>query len=191
MARFIFYGDSKGLCPIDKDNIVAIGDSLANGYGMDLHETFVYRVASELNNKEVKLGINGEVTSELLDRMVLELDRIGSISAIIISIGGNDFIRSVNRNIVESNLDKIVKYAKQYSSCIVVLGVPSDVKNVLIGGVDPIYKNVKKANNIILDDTSMPRILKNRDLKLDHIHPNVHGHKIIADNIVDKIKSYR
>lgn len=191
--KFTFYNTNKytGLCPIDKDNLVTIGDSLANGYGVNLVDSFAYKIANNLNQKEIKLGINGEITSELLSRIDSELTSINNISAIIISIGGNDFIRGIDKNIIKNNLNMIIKKAKNYSSCVVVLGVPSDVKSAIIGGVDAVYKNVIKENNVILDDISMPKILKTYNLKLDAIHPNAAGHQIITDNIIDKIKAYK
>ena len=177
------------ICQLKGNNIITIGDSIANGFGVDSNDSFAIKTAELLNKNPIKMGINGETSIQLLARIDKTLSSINNIAAIFISIGGNDFLRNIDSNITESNLDKIVANAKKYTNCIVLLGVPSSISSSILGNVSPIYNNVSKKYNILVESKSMVEILKNRNLKVDQIHPNKAGHNIIANNIATLIKN--
>lgn len=177
-----------GICPLDKSNIITLGDSLANGFGVSESDSFAMQIPQMLGKNAIKQGIDGEVSTELLARIDREL-QAPNIAAIIISIGGNDFLRKTDSDLVKRNITAIVKKAKAKSSCVVLLGVPDGIFGGLIGGVSSIYKDIAKSENILLESSSMPRILKQHALKVDEIHPNKDGHKIIAESITNLIKS--
>lgn len=177
-----------GICPLDKSNIITLGDSLANGFGVSESDSFAMQIPQMLGKNAIKQGIDGEVSIELLARIDREL-QAPNIAAIIISIGGNDFLRKTDSDLVKRNITAIVKKAKAKSSCVVLLGVPDGIFGGLIGGVSSIYKDIAKSENILLESSSMPRILKQHALKVDEIHPNKDGHKIIAESITNLIKS--
>ena len=176
------------LCPLKEDSIVVLGDSLANGYGVGERESFALKIPITLNKKPSKMGIDGETTIGLLNRMDLALDSIPSIAAIIISIGGNDFLRKIERSQTLSNLESIILKAKKRTNCVILLGVPSSIYS---NGVDSMYINLAKKYKLILDSISMPLIFKNRDLRVDAIHPNENGHSLIAKNMLDLINQYK
>lgn len=177
-----------GICPLDKSNIITLGDSLANGFGVSESDSFAMQIPQMLGKNAIKQGIDGEVSTELLARIDREL-QAPNIAAIIISIGGNDFLRKTDSDLVKRNITAIVKKAKAKSSCVVLLGVPDGIFGGLIGGVSSIYKDIAKSENILLESSSMPHILKQHALKVDEIHPNKDGHKIIAESITNLIKS--
>lgn len=177
-----------GICPLDKSNIITLGDSLANGFGVSESDSFAMQIPQMLGKNAIKQGIDGEVSIELLARIDREL-QAPNIAAIIISIGGNDFLRKTDSDLVKRNITAIVKKAKAKSSCVVLLGVPDGIFGGLIGGVSSIYKDIAKSENILLESSSMPHILKQHALKVDEIHPNKDGHKIIAESITNLIKS--
>lgn len=177
-----------GICPLDKSNIITLGDSLANGFGVSESDSFAMQIPQMLGKNAIKQGIDGEVSTELLARIDREL-QAPNIAAIIISIGGNDFLHKTDSDLVKRNITAIVKKAKAKSSCVVLLGVPDGIFGGLIGGVSSIYKDIAKSENILLESSSMPRILKQHALKVDEIHPNKDGHKIIAESITNLIKS--
>ena len=186
---YINQGDTnKHICQLRGDNIITIGDSIANGFGVENNNSFAIKSARLLNKNPIKMGINGETSTGLLTRIDKALSSTNSIAAVFISIGGNDFLRNIDRNITESNLDKIVENTKKYTNCIVLLGIPSSVSGSILGSVSPIYDNIATKYNILVESKSMTEILKNRDLKVDQIHPNEAGHSIIANNIATLIK---
>ncbi len=183
--------NNKSICSLTNQNLVTIGDSLANGYGIDANDSFAIQTAKLLNKKPIKLGKNGETTSQLLQRIDNTLNKIQSIAAIIISIGGNDFLRNVDKRTTEANLDKIINIAKKHTSCIILLGTPGDIKDNILGNVSTIYAKIASKHNILLEKKSMNQILKSNNLKIDQIHPNIEGHNIIAKNIAQLVNQYK
>ena len=175
----------KPLCSLKEDSIVILGDSLANGYEVEESKTFAFKLSLALNKTPFKMGMDGETTIGLLNTIDSILSSIPNITAIIISIGGNDFLRKIEKSKISSNLESIILKSKKYTNCVVLLGVPSSIYS---NGVDSIYENIAKKHKLILDSISMPSILKNRDLRIDPLHPNENGHNLIAKNILNLIK---
>ena len=176
----------KSICDLDGKNIITIGDSVANGFGVNQNDSFAMKVAQNFGKTGVKLGIDGETTSELLERIDRDISAVGDVAAILISIGGNDILRKIPLNLVQNNLNQIIKKAKIYSKCVVILGVPDKP----LGSVAGFYEDIAKEHKIILD-TSMSKILRSGSLKVDQIHPNAQGHEIISENISNLIKKAR
>lgn len=177
-------GNSEPQCNINGANIVVLGDSIANNYGLNASDNFGYKVASKLGKNAIIKGVNGLTTQGLKERINNDLSGISDIGAILISIGGNDVLRSILGSQSASNLKSILQSAKAKSECVVVVGVPSGAGQALMGNVASFYKEPINDARALLDDSSMPYILKERSLLIDQIHPNAAGHEIIANNIL-------
>ncbi len=179
------------ICPLNNTYILTLGDSLANGFGVNESDSFAIKIPQALHKIPIKRGIDGETTNDLLARINSELSQTNNLAGVIISIGGNDFLRKYDEHIIKQNLDNIIKQTKRYTTCIVILGVPSGVISGITGNISPIYKEIANKYDVIIDATSMPKILKDNDLKVDQIHPNQAGHTIIANNIVQLIQQHQ
>lgn len=189
LCGFLFFKNSsqnRRICDMSGDTIITIGDSLANGYGVSENDSFAIKTALNLRKRAIKRGIDGDVSAGLLSRIDSELNS-QNIAAIIISIGGNDFLRKIDKATTERNIREIVRKAKAKTACVVLLGVPDGLLGGLTGGVSSIYTDIAKAEGILLEKSAMPKILKQHSLKIDEIHPNSDGHAIIAENIAKLI----
>lgn len=189
LCWFFIFKDSapNGACPLNGTHIITLGDSLANGFGVSENDSFAMKIPQMLGKSAIKRGINGEVSSELLRRIDSELEG-KNLAAIIISIGGNDFLRKADKIATAQNIEAIVRKAKAKTSCIVLLGVPDGILGGLVGGVSSLYYDIAKSQNVLLEKEAMPKILKQHALKVDEIHPNKDGHALIGQNIADLIK---
>lgn len=190
LCYFLFFREStpKGLCPLNGESIITLGDSLANGFGVNENDSFAIQTPRILGKNALKLGIDGEVSAELLARIGRELSDKNP-SAIIISIGGNDFLRKFDKATTAQNIRAIVQKAKAKTSCVVLLGVPDGILGGLAGGISSVYYDIAKDEGVLLESSAMPQILKQHALKVDEIHPNKDGHAIIAQNIAELIKN--
>lgn len=189
LCGFLVFKDStpKGICPLNGESIITVGDSLANGFGIDDNDSFAIMIPKMLGKSAIKSGIDGEVSGELLARIGSEIEG-KNLAAIIISIGGNDFLRKYDKSVTQRNIEAIVRKAKAKTSCVVLLGVPDGILGGLAGGVSSVYYDIVKSESILLEKDAMPHILKQHSLKVDEIHPNKDGHNIIAQNIIDLIR---
>lgn len=189
LCGFLFFKNSsqnRRICDMSGDTIITLGDSLANGYGVSENDSFAIKTALNLRKRAIKRGIDGEVSAGLLSRIDSELNS-QNLAAIIISIGGNDFLRKIDKATTERNIREIVRKAKAKNTCVVLLGVPDGLLGGLTGGVSSIYIDIAKSEGILLEKSAMPKILKQHSLKIDEIHPNSDGHAIIAENIAKLI----
>ena len=189
LCAFFIFRDStpKGLCPLKGDSIITLGDSLANGFGVSDEDSFGIQIPRILGKNAIKLGIDGEVSAELMARIGSEINDKNP-AAIIISIGGNDFLRKFDKATTARNIAAIVRKAKAKTSCVVLLGVPDGILGGLVGGVSSAYYDIAKTEGVLLEAEAMPQILKQHSLKVDEIHPNKDGHAIIAQNIAELIR---
>ena len=189
LCWFVFFRESapQGLCPLNGDSIITLGDSLANGFGVSDEDSFAIQIPRILGKNAIKLGIDGEVSAELLARISRELNDKNP-AAVIISIGGNDFLRKFDKATTAQNIRAIVQKAKAKTSCVVLLGVPDGILGGLVGGVSSAYYDIAKTEGVLLESEAMPQILKQHSLKVDEIHPNKDGHAIITQNIAELIR---
>lgn len=189
LGGFLIFKNSsqnRRICDMSNDTIITLGDSLANGYGVSENDSFAFKTSQILRKRAIKRGIDGEVSAGLLSRIDSELNS-QNLVAIIISIGGNDFLRKISKATTERNIREIVRKAKAKSTCVVLLGVPDGLLGGLTGGVSSIYTDIAKSEGVLLEKSAMPQILKQHSLKIDEIHPNSQGHAIIAQNIAKLI----
>jgi acyl-CoA thioesterase-1 len=160
--------------------VVFFGDSITQGYGVRPDEGFPSLVARELELAFVNAGVPGDTTAAGLLR--IERDVLAHQPRLtLVEFGGNDFLRRVPREETLENLDAIVKTLVAQGGMVVILEV-----NVGLMG-DPYvegYRAVAKRYGAVLVEDVMRGILGSPDLKLDTIHPNAEGHRVIAERVV-------
>lgn len=147
------------------------------------------------------LGIVGGSTIDLLERIEIEV-RVRMAEIIVFAIGINDseFIYSTNSNFIssltfESNLKKLYKIAKKFTSKIVFVGLTKveesktkpiawdlDIAymNERIRKFDKIIKNFCLQNSVKFVSTN--DLLNYEDL-VDGVHPGTKGHIKIFEKI--------
>jgi len=165
--------------PNDRAEIIVFGDSLAAGVGSTDGEGFVDDLSFTLNRKITTLGVSGNTTRDGLMRINDVLDRNAQI--VIISLGGNDFLRRVPKEEVERNFNKIISKIQNDGSMVMILGTP---------GYGNLYEELAESHGAAY----VPNILKGligRDAYMsDTVHPNDVGYNRIAEKIEPKLKKY-
>lgn len=199
--------------------ILVFGDSIAYG-AWDREGGWVHRLRKFVDEKNLScedfycliynLGISGDTTSNLLERLELETKsrlKEGEEIVFIFAVGINDsqFIHSQNnlRTAPEKfaeNVEKIIKTAQKFSAKIVFVGLfPVDERKTtpIPWNTDKSYKNeyVKKYNDIIRAVCEKNKIyfidifdkMKNdyQHFLEDGLHPNSFGHQKIFESVKD------
>lgn len=159
--------------------VVFFGDSITQGYGVRPEESFPSLVARELGIPFVNAGVPGDTMAAGLAR--IERDALPHRPRLtLVEFGGNDFLRRVSLEETLKSLDSIVKTLVAQGMMVVILEV-----NVGLMG-DPYlegYRAVAKRYGAVLVEDVMKGILGNPDLKVDGIHPNAQGHRLIAERV--------
>jgi acyl-CoA thioesterase-1 len=169
--------------------IVAVGDSLTEGLGVD--EEFAYPAVLEkkLNQlgypyQVINAGVSGETSSGTLSRIKWVLTLKPDI--VILVIGANDGFRGIDPELVKSNIHKIVQSLKE-NNVIVVLGGMQIVQNLgrdYTKAFAELYPEVARSENLILIPFFLEGVAAVRSLNQpDGIHPTAEGYQVIVDNI--------
>jgi acyl-CoA thioesterase I len=178
-------GDSAKLSRLPPDAVVlAFGDSLTYGTGADEAFSYPHQLESLIGRKVVKAGIPGEVSAAGLERLPAVLDE-HQPRLLILTHGGNDFLRKLDRAQAAANLRAMVKLAKDRGIDVVLLAVPEPG---LIISAPAFYEEVAVEFRVPFEAGILPTVLGDRALKADLVHPNAEGYRRIAQAVAALLK---
>lgn len=176
--------------------IAALGDSLTAGYGLARSDGFVPQLQAWLaaQGADVKIknaGVSGDTTAGGRARVAWTLTN--DVDAMIVTLGGNDYLRGLDPAVSRANLDSILaagqqagvrmlligivagsnygaQYKQQFDSMYVDLAAKYDV---------PLYQDFFGGLRSVID-TQNPLATF---MQADGIHPNKQGVTAIVDGI--------
>lgn len=171
-------------------NIVVLGDSLTEGYGVNESARYTTHLLAKLrlmgyeNYRLINLGVSGDTTADGLARVhqVFQFEP----EIVIVALGGNDFLRGTDTTIVEQNLREIIAGLTPTKADVLLVGVAAPPTRGL--GYTSQARRMYKGLANSLELPLMPNILKGllldqRYMQSDNIHPNPTGHLKISDNM--------
>ena len=161
------------------ETVVFLGDSITRGYGLREEEAFPSLVAGMLGISHVNAGVSGDTTAAALAR--IEQDVLAHQPRItLVELGGNDFLRRVPAEQTLQNMEAIVRTLTGQGGMVVLLHVSVGVMG------DPYlegFRAIAKRHGALLIPDIMQGILGDPALKLDPIHPNARGQRLIAERV--------
>jgi acyl-CoA thioesterase I len=171
--------------------IIFFGDSLTAGYGLSTKEAFPAIIEKKLQKngkaaKVVNAGLSGETTAGGLSRIDWVLRQ--PVDVFVLELGANDGLRGLPIEQTQKNLDAIIqKVKKKYPNVkIVVAGmmVPPNLGDEYTTKFGKIFPAIAEKHKATLIPFLLQDVAGQEKLNLsDGIHPNVEGHKIVANNI--------
>jgi acyl-CoA thioesterase I len=169
--------------------IVAMGDSLTEGLGVDPDGTYPTQLARRLQAdgyavEVINAGNSGETSSGALSRVDWVLSLQPDI--VILATGSNDGLRGVDPAITAENLDQLVQRIEASGAVIVLAGMEM-VQNMGEGYTSAfrlIYPTVAERYDLILIPFLLEGVGGNRDLNQpDFIHPTAEGYRVVVETI--------
>lgn len=170
--------------------IVAVGDSLTAGYGLDEHDAYPAQLERRLQEtghpwRVVNAGISGETSSGALSRVNWVLTLKPDI--VILVTGANDGLRGIDPKVTEKNIDEMVRTLKE-RNVTVVLGGMKMVANLgrdYTRAFAAVYPAVAKRHDLILIPFFLEGVAGRPDLnQADGIHPTAEGYRIVSDTVL-------
>lgn len=177
--------------------IVCFGDSITAGYGLDdTNDAFPALIQQKidalgLNYTVINSGVSGETTAGGKSRIDWVIKQ--PVDVFLLELGANDGLRGVPLTETRANLQAIIDIVKQKSpkTTIILAGMelPPNMGQAYTDEFRKLYADLAKANAVAF----IPFILKDvggiPSLNLaDGIHPNVEGHKILANTVWETLK---
>jgi lysophospholipase L1-like esterase len=166
------------------DVVVAFGDSLTFGTGVNEAESYPAVLAQLISRKVVRAGVPGEQTDGGLARLQGVLDE-HKPKMMIVCLGGNDMLRKVDEAQTKTNLRAILKSIQSQGVAVVLVGVP---RPALMTSAAPFYEDIAREFAIPYEGRIVTDILYRHDEKSDPIHPNAKGYKRMAEGIAALLK---
>lgn len=161
--------------------VLALGDSLTYGYGAAPTAAYPVQLATLTGWKVINGGVSGDTTADALARLP-ELMRQHP-KLVIISIGGNDFLRKLPESTTRANIGKIIQTVQAANIPAVLVAIPHFTVGALFGKLSdhPLYQEIAEQYRIPLLSGAWSEILGDKDLKSDQIHANTEGYRKFAE----------
>jgi len=179
-----------------KTLILAFGDSLYAGYGLDPDEGFVPELQKALNaaGQDVRVhnaGVSGDTTAAGLRRMDFVLDNLPKKpDLVLLGLGGNDLLRGLKPSETRSNMDAMVKNLTDRGIAVMLTGMlsPPNLGKEFNDEFNIIYPALAKKYDVALYPFFMDGVVGRPDLILpDGIHPNARGIDVIVEKIAPDV----
>ncbi|MGB5724649.1 MAG: arylesterase [Parasphingorhabdus sp.] len=176
--------------------IVAFGDSLYAGYGLDQKEGFVPELQAALiaEGKDVRVynaGVSGDTTAAGLRRMDFVLDSLTrKPDLVILGLGGNDMLRGLKPADSRANMEAMVRKLDEREIPVMLTGMlaPPNLGAEFSKEFNVIYPALAKKYDIALYPFFMDGVVGRPDLFLpDGLHPTAEGIDIIVGKIAPQV----
>lgn len=168
--------------------VVAMGDSLTQGYGLMESDGFVPQLREWLaaqgvdELRVVNAGVSGDTTAGGLARV--EWTLTPDVDAMIVALGGNDLLRGIDPVNTRANIDGILAQAQAADVRVLLVGMqaPGNYGPDFKRDFDAIWPDMAEKYDTLLVDSFFvglgddPDPSQMRDMfQADGIHPNAEG----------------
>lgn len=194
LLLFLLYSTS--VIAQEKKTILIFGDSITAGYGIEPSQAFPALIQDRIdslgmNHEVINGGLSGETSAGGLRRINWVLQR--KVDVMILELGGNDGLRGIDLTSTKENLQKIIDraLANNPNMEILIAGmqVPPNLGIEYTREFQSIYPDLANENDLELIPLILDKVGGSDEyMQPDQIHPNVAGHRIVADTIWESLK---
>ncbi len=180
--------------PAYEGTIVAVGDSLTAGLGVNEEDAYPAVLEKKLraagcNWRVVNAGISGETSSGTLSRVnwVLKLKP----DIVILETGANDGLRGIDPGITQKNIAETVRILNENGVRVVLAGMRmvSNMGRNYTDAFAAIYPAVARKQQVRLIPFFLKEVAGEPSLnQADGIHPNAKGYLQVAETVYQEIK---
>lgn len=184
----------------DEVTLVAVGDSLTQGYGLPEAEGFVPQMQDWLDARDaevdlVNAGVSGDTTAGGLARV--EWSLTPDVDGMIVALGGNDLLRGIDPAVSRENLRGILEAAEAQDLPVLLVGLEAtgnygaDYK----AAFDAMYPDLAEAYDTLYAENFLGPLAEDGDpesarrfLQSDGIHPTGEGVARIVEALGPKVR---
>lgn len=180
--------------------VLALGDSLTQGYGLPEQDGLVPQMRKWMENQGVDVvlinaGVSGDTTAGGAARV--EWSLTPEVDAMIVALGGNDLLRGIDPAVSRRNIEDILRVAeaKGVEVLLVGLSAPGNYGADYKTAFDSIYPDLSKSYGTLLAPDFFaglgggdPSALQEW-FQADGIHPNAEGVARIVEGLGPQVRA--
>ena len=184
-SSFLFYSTLSA-----QTVVLALGDSLTEGFGVLKEEAFPHLMEKELrekghNIKIINAGISGSTSASAPNRLRWYIRLKPDI--LILALGGNDGLRGLSVDHMKKNLSKTIELAQSNNMTVLLAGmqIPLNYGTKYSSDFKNTFPELAKKYQISLIPFILKGVAAQSHLnQADAIHPNPEGHKVLAQTVI-------
>ena len=177
--------DKKTAQPVPPGStVLALGDSLTFGTGASAETSYPTVLAGLTGWNVVNAGVPGDTSAQALARLPALLAEHHP-KLVIVSIGGNDFLRKLPESDTRTHVHAICKQALAAGAQVLLVAVPRATVAAALGQMTDhaLYAEVAKDLKIPLQREAWGEVLAQPDLRADAVHANARGYAQFARSV--------
>ena len=164
--------------------ILAFGDSLFAGYGLEENEGYPEQLEDALrkdgiNARVIDAGVSGDTSAAGLQRLAFTLDaQEVKPDLVILELGGNDMLRGIQPGQTRANFEAMLQELSQRKIPVLLMGMraPPNYGPEYQQQFDSLYSELASQYDAALIPFWLESIYEDRSLFLDdRIHPTADG----------------
>jgi acyl-CoA thioesterase-1 len=176
--------------PEELPTIVAFGDSLTAGYGLNPDDSYTVLLQQKLDKqgyryRVVNAGVSGDTSAGGARRIDWALQP-GKVKFLILELGGNDGLRGLPVAEMRKNLARIIERAQARGATVVLAGMeaPPNLGAEYTREFRQTFRDLAKQYKTALIPFVLEGVGGHAELNQpDGIHPNAEGEKIFTENV--------
>jgi len=180
--------------PDSRPVIVAFGDSLTAGYGVQPAEAYPARLQRKLNDqgysyRVVNMGISGDTTSGGRSRIRAALEQKPSI--VLLELGANDGLRGLPTAQMQANLESMIQDFQKGGAKVILAGMtlPRNYGEAYVTSFENVFRDLSKKYSVTLIPFLLDGVAGNPKYTLDDlIHPNAQGYSRVTDIVMKTLE---
>jgi len=174
--------------------VLALGDSLTQGYGLPQEDGLVPQLRDWLAERDIaaeviNAGVSGDTTAGGAARIGWSLD--GEVDAMIVALGGNDLLRGIDPAVSRGHLETILREADARDVEVLLVGMsaPPNYGAEYKAAFDSMYADLAAAHETLYAPDffaglgEMTPETMQRFFQPDGIHPNAEGVSRIVETL--------
>jgi acyl-CoA thioesterase I len=185
-------GDAPAQAPAaDARTVLFVGTSLTAGYRVGEHVAYPAVIQQKIDEaglpfRVVNAGISGETSAGGLRRIDWSLQQ--PVDVLVLELGANDGLRGLDPDAMRANLDEIITRTRQrYPATAVLLAgmeAPPNLGDAYTSSFRSVFSDLAAKHDAALLPFLLDGVAGDAALNLDDgIHPNVEGHRVLADHV--------
>lgn len=175
--------------------ILALGDSLTAGYGLQPTEAFPVKLEAALKARGhdvavINAGVSGDTALDGLSRLDWALAE--EVDAVIVELGANDALRGLPAAQAETAIDGVLAKLKGKNLPVLLAGMraPPNLGPEYQSGFDTIYSRLAEKYGALLYPFFLDGVAADTALnQADGLHPNPAGVDIIVARMLPSVEA--